>query len=116
MNKTWKAYKGQYATDMKEISFKEYEPQEAKRKAFMSLNRLNKVFSIKRKNAFLYDMCLFQVWLIDDMLSKIQLWKGKPYEHLLCIPYEWDLNGTWNVCLIHIIWLKCQEKYDYVNR
>ena len=31
-----KAYKGQYATDMKEISFKEYEPQEARRRVFMS--------------------------------------------------------------------------------
>jgi len=34
---------------MKEILLKEYEPQEAKRRVFMSLKRLNEVFSIKRK-------------------------------------------------------------------
>ena len=26
MNEMWKVYKGQYTTDTKEISFKEYEP------------------------------------------------------------------------------------------
>jgi len=36
---------------MKEISCKEYEPQEAKRRFFMSLKRLNEVFSVKRKKA-----------------------------------------------------------------
>jgi len=36
---------------MKEISFKNYEPQEAKRRVFMSLKRLNEVFSVKRKKA-----------------------------------------------------------------
>jgi len=36
---------------MKEIYFKEYEPQEAKRRVFMSLKRLNKVFLVKRKKA-----------------------------------------------------------------
>jgi len=36
---------------MKEISFKEYEPQEAKRRVFMSLKRPSKAFSIKRKKA-----------------------------------------------------------------
>ena len=51
MNEMWKVYKGQYATDMKEISFKEYEPQETKGRVFMSLKRLNEVFSVKRKKA-----------------------------------------------------------------
>ena len=60
MNETWKVYKGQYATDIKEISFKEYEPQEANRSVFMSLKRLNKVFLVKRKKA----SC---AWLVDIM-------------------------------------------------
>jgi len=32
------------------------------------------------------------------MLSKIRLRKRKPYEHISCIPYKWDMNETWNVC------------------
>jgi len=51
MNETRKAYKGQYATNTKEISFKEYEPQEAKRRVFISLKRLNEVFSVKIKKS-----------------------------------------------------------------
>jgi len=31
--------------------FYEYEPKEARRRVFMSLRRLNKVFSVKRKKA-----------------------------------------------------------------
>ena len=42
-----KVFKGDYETKMKEILLKEYEPQEAKRRVFMSLNRLNQVFSVK---------------------------------------------------------------------
>ena len=51
MNEICKAYKGQYAIDAKEISFKEYKPQEAKRRVFICLKRLNEAFSIKRKKA-----------------------------------------------------------------
>ena len=51
MNETCKAYKGQYVTDIKEISFKEHEPQEAKRRVFMSFKRLKEVFLVKRKKA-----------------------------------------------------------------
>jgi len=51
MNEMWKVYKGQYTTDAKEIFFKEYEPQQAKRRVFMSLKRLNEMFSVKRKKA-----------------------------------------------------------------
>ena len=47
MNEMWKVYKGPYATDMKEIFSKEYEPQEAKwsvfikkRKAFCTCSML----------------------------------------------------------------------------
>jgi len=36
------------------------------------------------------------------MLSKIRSWKRKPYDHISCIPYEWDLNETWNVCALCI--------------
>jgi len=36
---------------MKRDSFKEYEPQEAKRIVFMSLKMLNEVFLVKRKKA-----------------------------------------------------------------
>ena len=63
MNEMWKAYKVQYATDMKEISFKEYKPQEAKRSAFICLNRLNEVFSVERKKA----SC---VWLVPIILMR----------------------------------------------
>ena len=35
---------------------------------------------------------------MSEMLSK-WLWKRKPYEHISCIPYEWDLNKTWNLCV-----------------
>jgi len=36
---------------------------------------------------------------MNEMLNKIRIWKGKPYEHISCIPYEWDLNEAWNVCV-----------------
>ena len=67
MNEMWKAYKGQYATDTKEIFFKEYEPQEAKKWVFMCLKKLNEVFSVKRKKT----SCAWHV-------------------HVLNITYEWD--------------------------
>jgi len=51
MNEMWKTYKGQYETDTKEVSFKEYDPQDAKKRVFMCLKRLNEVFSVKRKKA-----------------------------------------------------------------
>jgi len=35
---------------------------------------------------------------MNEMLSKIRLRRRKLYEHISCIPYEWDLNKTWNVC------------------
>ena len=41
---------------MKEIPFKEYEPQEAKKRVFMSLNRLSKVFSEKERRIFVHIM------------------------------------------------------------
>ena len=28
--------------------------------------------------------------------------KRKPYEYIPCIPYEWDLNETWNVGVLCI--------------
>jgi len=44
---------------MKEISFREYEPQEAKRRVFMSLKRLNEVFSVKKERKFpVHDLCI----------------------------------------------------------
>ena len=49
MNEMWKACKGQYVANTKVISFKEYEPQEAKRRVFMRLKWPNEVFSVKRK-------------------------------------------------------------------
>jgi len=58
VNETWKAYKGQYVTNMKEISFKEYEPQKAKRWVFMSLL---KCFQLKERKLPVDDMCIFQV-------------------------------------------------------
>ena len=69
MNETWKAYKGQYVIDMKEISFREYEPQEAKRRVFMSLKRLNEVFLVKRKKA----SCVWHV----HIPSTIYVWEAK---------------------------------------
>ena len=54
-----KIYKGQYATDMKE-----YEPQGAKRRVFMSLKRLNEMFFKERKESFL---CMFYAFLINEM-------------------------------------------------
>jgi len=36
---------------MKEILLKEYEPQEAKRRVFIGLKRLNEVFLVKRNKA-----------------------------------------------------------------
>ena len=35
------------------------------------------------------------------MLSKIRLSKRNLYEHISCIPYKWDFNETWNVCVPH---------------
>ena len=52
-------FKGHYETKMKEIVLKEYEPQEAKRRVFMSLKRLNKVFSVKERKLSVHDMCIF---------------------------------------------------------
>ena len=51
MNEMSKAYKGPYATDTQEISFKEYAPEGAKKRVFMCLKRLNEMFSVKRKKA-----------------------------------------------------------------
>jgi len=45
---------------MKEILLKEYEPQEAKRRVFMSLKRLSEVFSAKERKLPMYDMCMFK--------------------------------------------------------
>jgi len=39
---------------------------------------------------------------MNEMLSKIRIWKRKPYEHISCIPYEWDLIETWNMCVLCI--------------
>jgi len=39
---------------LKEISFKEYEPQEAKKRVFKSLKRLSKVFSEKERKILVY--------------------------------------------------------------
>ena len=50
MNEMWKAYKGQYATDTKDISFKEYESQEAKWSVF-----------IKKKESFLCMTCAYHM-------------------------------------------------------
>jgi len=44
---------------MKEILLKEYGPQEAKRRVFMSLKRLNEVFSVKERNLPVCDTCMF---------------------------------------------------------
>jgi len=48
---------------------------------------------------------------MNEMLSKIRLWKRKPYDHISCIPYEWGLNETWNLCVpyIYIIWMKSKK-------
>jgi len=61
MNEMWKAYKGQYAIDTKVISLKEYEPQEAKKRVFMCLKRLNEVLSVKRKESYLYMTCAYHM-------------------------------------------------------
>ena len=39
---------------------------------------------------------------MNEVLSKIRIWKRKPYEHISCIPYEWDLIETWNMCVSYI--------------
>ena len=39
---------------------------------------------------------------MNEMLSKIWLWKRKPYEHISCIPYGWGLDETWNLCALCI--------------
>jgi len=40
--------------------------------------------------------------------------KRKPYDHFfthtLWMRFKWDLKF---VCLMYIIWMKCQEKYNY---
>jgi len=43
---------------MKEIHFKEYESQEAKKIVFMSLQRPSKVFSEKERKIFVHIFCL----------------------------------------------------------
>ena len=45
---------------MKEILLKEYESQEAKRRVFMSLRRLNEVFLVKERKLPVYDMCMYK--------------------------------------------------------
>jgi len=44
---------------MKEILLKEYEPQDARGRLFVSLKRLNEVFSArKERKLHVYDMCM----------------------------------------------------------
>jgi len=69
---------------MRPISFKDYEPQEAKRRVFMSLKRLNEVFPVKRKKA----SCTWLVHIIW-MRSKYVDKKNR-YMHISSITYEWD--------------------------
>ena len=42
---------------------------------------------------------------MNEMLSKILSWKRKPYDHISCIPYEWDLNETWNLCVSYVYYM-----------
>jgi len=41
---------------------------------------------------------------MSEMLSKIWIWKRKPYEYISCISYEWDLIEIWNVCVLCILY------------
>ena len=50
---------------------KEYEPQEAKRRVFMSLKRLNETFSKKGKKVFL--ACSILEWYVNEMLTRVVL-------------------------------------------
>ena len=56
---------------MKEISFKEYEPQEAKKRVFVSLKRLSKVFSEKEKERFLCISCHYDSRYSMNEISSI---------------------------------------------
>ena len=49
-------------------------------------------------NRFVYISSITYEW--DAKQNTIM--KRKPYEHIPCVPYEWDLNETWNVCVLCI--------------
>ena len=48
-------------------------------------------------------MCIFQVWFMNEMLSKIQLRKRRPYEHVSCITYEWDMRFKWDLKFVYAL-------------
>ena len=44
---------------------------------------------------------MFYAFLINDsgMLSKMRLRKRRPYEHVLCITYEWHLASVYDLSI-----------------
>ena len=58
-----------------------------------------KRFQRKQRKFSLYVLCFSYECYVNEMLSKIRLRKRRPYEHVLCITYEWDLESVCALCI-----------------